>query len=79
MPLALSDSQLDQLFRLTRPLQPACRDEFLQRLALEFQDRNDIGDGELFRVMRQIIANNNLFSAPSNFDTSPRGRKRSCR
>jgi hypothetical protein len=77
MPLALSDSQLDQLFRLTRPLQPACRDEFLQLLALELQGRSDVGDGELFRVMRRIITDHSLFSAPTDFDVSLRGRKRS--
>src|SRR5207248_7191350 len=31
-PLALSDQQLDQLFRLTRPLAPACRNELLRLL-----------------------------------------------
>jgi hypothetical protein len=49
-PLALSDSQLDQIMRLAQPLQPAARDAFLRILAHEFRGRHDIGDGELHRV-----------------------------
>jgi hypothetical protein len=49
-PLALSDSQLDQIMRLAQPLHPQCRDAFLRILAHEFQGRPDIGDGELHRT-----------------------------
>ena len=79
MPLVrLTDDQLDQLFRLARPLSPPCRDELLLLLALEFRDRSDgVGDGEFFRVARQIIVDHCLFSAPSSFETSRPGRRRS--
>jgi len=64
MPLCLSDSQLSEIFRLTAPLSPACRDRFLQILAAELGDRSDVGDGELYRIARQVIRDNHLFDAP---------------
>lgn len=77
LPIRLSDAQLVEIFRLTKPLAPACRDEFLERLAQAFQGRHELGDGELFRTARDIIKANHLFEAPSNYDTSIRGRRRS--
>jgi hypothetical protein len=74
----LTDDQLDVVFRLARPLSPGCREEFLRLLALEFRDRSDgIGDGELHRRMCAIIKDNHLFEAPSAYDTSSPGRRRS--
>src|SRR5262249_18719934 len=64
MPIHFSDDQLTEIFRLTKPLAPAHRDEFLQILAAELRDRNDVGDGELYRIARQIIRDNHLFEAP---------------
>jgi hypothetical protein len=64
-PLRLSDEQLTELMRLSRPLQPQCRDAFLRILAHELRDRADVGDGELFRVAREIIRSNHLFEAPN--------------
>ena len=64
MPIHFSDSQLDEIFRLTKPLQPPCRDTFLQILADKLNGRVDVGDGELFRTARQIIRDNHLFEAP---------------
>ena len=63
-PLALSDSQLDQIMRLAQPLQPAARDAFLRILAHEFRGRHDIGDGELHRVAVETIKSYRLFDAP---------------
>jgi len=73
----LSDTQLDAIFRLAQPLPLACRDEFLRLLALEFRDRTEVGDGELHRLMCTIIEKYHLFTAPSIFETSRRGRRRS--
>jgi hypothetical protein len=64
MPVRFSDGQLDAIFKLTQPLAPACRDAFLRILAHELRDRVDVGDGELHRVARQIIADNSLFDDP---------------
>jgi hypothetical protein len=77
LPIRLTDAQLTEIFRLTKPLQPACRDEFLQILAHELRDRSEVGDGELYRTARQIIRDNHLFEAPSSYGTSLRGRRRS--
>jgi hypothetical protein len=74
--LRLSDQQISELIALTKPLAPACRDTFLQILAVELGDRTDVGDGELHRLMCAIIKDNHLFEAPSNYDTCVRGRRR---
>jgi hypothetical protein len=72
MPLSFTDDQLTEIFRLTKPLQPECRDAFLRILAHELRGRTDgIGDGELFRVAREIIRENHLFDPP---DFENRGR-----
>jgi len=47
--LRLSDSQLDALMRLCRPLTRPCRDALLRILAYELRGRRDVGDGELHR------------------------------
>src|SRR5262245_23284455 len=75
--LRLSDQQISELIALTKPLLPHYRDVFLQLFALEFQGRSTIDDGECYRAARQIIRDNNLFEAPSNYDTGGTGRKRS--
>jgi len=72
-----TDDQLGQIFQLTRPLQPQCRDTFLQLLAAELQGRGEVGDGELHRLMCRIIADHSLFTAPSAFEASRPGRRRS--
>lgn len=77
MPIHFSDDQLSEIFRLTKPLAPACRNTFLQLLAAELQGRTEVGDGELYRLARDIIKTNHLFEAPSAYDTSGTGRKRS--
>lgn len=75
-PICLTDEQLTEIYRLTTPLAPAYRVEFLERLAQAFQGRDELGDGELFRTARDIIERNHLFRAPSSFETSERGRRR---
>src|SRR5262249_41949137 len=62
--LRLSDSQLDAVMRLCRPLAPPCRDVLLRILAHELRGRRDVGDGELHRLARRIITDNNLFDPP---------------
>jgi hypothetical protein len=74
VPIHFSDGQLDEIFKLTRPLQPACRDAFLQILAHELRGRTDVGDGELHRAAVRIIKDNHLFEAPLGHltDRAPR-------
>ena len=54
MPLALSDEQLDAITSATRPLQPQERQAFLAALGIMFQGRDEIGDGELARALRDV-------------------------
>jgi hypothetical protein len=72
-----TDAQLTEIFRLTKPLAPANRDAFLQILAAELGDRSTVGDGELYRIARDVIRTNHLFQAPTSFEASRPGRKRS--
>jgi len=75
--VCFTDNQLTEIFRLTKPLALANRDRFLQILAAELGDRSDVGDGELYRIARGIIADHNLFQAPPAFVTGGTGRRRS--
>jgi hypothetical protein len=62
--LRLSDSQLDEILRLCRPLAPPCRDALLRILAHQLRGRHDVGDGEVHRLARGIIKDNRLFDPP---------------
>jgi hypothetical protein len=66
VPVHFTDQQLDEIFRLTKPLQPACRTAFMEILSHILRGRADVGDGELHRVCRQIIRDNHLFEAPAD-------------
>jgi hypothetical protein len=71
--LRLSDTQLDDIMRLCRPLDLPCRDALLRILAHELRGRRDIGDGELHRIARTIIKDNCLFDPP--LETEPQHRR----
>jgi hypothetical protein len=74
--LRLSDTQLDGLMRLCRPLALHCRDALLRILAYELRGRREIGDGELHRLARTIISDNRLFDPPDlNGGRMPRTSK----
>ena len=53
-PLALSDSQLDQVMRLAAPLSVDVRAAFLERLASELRALGELGDGAVFRTASRI-------------------------
>jgi hypothetical protein len=53
-PLALSDEQLDAVFRAARPLRVADRDAFLQEVAAALQGRSEIGDGDVYRAIAEV-------------------------
>jgi hypothetical protein len=53
-PLCLSDAQITTVMQLARPLQPAQRTVFLEMLAAKLNGQHDIGDGQLFRVCREL-------------------------
>jgi hypothetical protein len=74
--LRLTDDQLDEIMRLCQPLALHCRDALLRILAHELRGRRDVGDGELHRLARTIIADNRLFDPPDlNGGRMPRGSK----
>ena len=52
--ITLTDAQTDAITFATRPLQPSERAAFLAALVALFADRNEIGDGELGRALRDL-------------------------
>jgi hypothetical protein len=53
-PLALSDSEYDQVVAACRPLHPDQRGAFLEALAAELRDAGELGDGKVHRVIAQV-------------------------
>jgi hypothetical protein len=49
-PLALTDSQLDAVYRAAGPLAPAVRPAFLELVAQGLAGAGEIGDGTVARV-----------------------------
>jgi hypothetical protein len=64
MPLSFTDEQLTEIFKLARPLSPPSRTAFMEILAHELRGRTDVGDGELYRIAREIIRDNHLVDYP---------------
>ena len=54
-PLSVSDRQLDAIFAATAPLQPIERSAFLAALAHRLRGCRDVGDGELHRIIREVL------------------------
>jgi hypothetical protein len=55
MPLALSDTRVDHILLTTGPLQPQERAAFMAQLLEDLLMRRDeIGDGELGRLLRDL-------------------------
>ena len=53
-PLALSDTQLDIVFRMAAPLLAADRPAFLEDVALAFGGLPEVGDGIVARTCAQV-------------------------
>jgi hypothetical protein len=54
MPLSLTPSQMDHLFRLAAPIEPARRPEFLAAVALELEAAGDVSEGNLHRIAARL-------------------------
>jgi hypothetical protein len=54
-PLALTDSQLDQVMRCAAPLHPRVRRLFIEHVAVRLRGKT-LGDGEVFRACREVFA-----------------------
>ena len=50
----LSDTQQAAVLRAVTPLERYQRDAFVTALSLLLKDKNEIGDGELFRILRDL-------------------------
>jgi hypothetical protein len=61
--------------RLCGPLAPPCRDALLRILSYQLRGRRDVGDGELFRIARTVIVDNQLFDPPDLDGRMPRVSK----
>jgi hypothetical protein len=53
-PIALSDEQLSAVFDAARPLPRASREAFLLDLATALQGQENLGDGTVFRLIREV-------------------------
>jgi hypothetical protein len=54
-PVSLSDEQLTAVMRACEPLQPSERSELLTRLADRLRAMPEVGDGELFRLLKELV------------------------
>jgi hypothetical protein len=54
-PVSLSDEQLAAVMRTCAPLQPSERSELLTRLADRLRAVPEVGDGQLFRLLRDLV------------------------
>jgi hypothetical protein len=52
--ISFTDEQLNQIFVAAGPLPVAERSAFLESVGFYFRDRLTVGDGELFRALRQL-------------------------
>ena len=53
-PLNFTDDQLDQIFRAAQPLTPSERAAFLEDLASVLRELPHLGDGQLYRTIREV-------------------------
>jgi hypothetical protein len=53
-PLALTDDELTAILNACRPLQPRDRDQFLKDIATELARAPVLGDGVVFRTIREV-------------------------
>jgi hypothetical protein len=71
--ITLTDKQTDAIIHATRPLQPSERAAFLAALVALFADRNEIGDGELGRALRDLQQQH--FRPPTATETGMMGTR----
>ena len=75
-PLSLSDSQMTAILTAAEPLPPDLRSPFLAACAHALQGREPLGDGLVFRTIKEL--QREFFRAPdlSRGRTEPRSRRR---
>jgi hypothetical protein len=67
--LRLTDAQLDAVLRAAQPLAPADRGAFLEALAQALAGYQEIGDGQLYVVIREVQRRH--FDPPRNTGMVP--------
>ena len=64
-PLALTDEQLDTVYRAAQPLDPDLRGPFLETVARTLSREAELGDGAVHRACRET---QRLYWHPPNLD-----------
>jgi hypothetical protein len=71
-PLKLTDDQLSAVMRAAAPLAQNVREDFLETLAARLCGLRELGDGAVYRVIREVQAE---FLEPPHFEHGPQPRK----
>jgi hypothetical protein len=66
-PLALSDSQLDQIMRLAAPLSVDVRAAFLERLASELRGLGELAFRTASRIQREFLDPPDIIPHPGRY------------
>jgi hypothetical protein len=72
-PIPVSDRQLSQIMAAVEPLSPNERSAFLDALAQRLQEERVIGDGSLYRLVREIV---HQVWKPPEVEKAPQSRRR---
>jgi hypothetical protein len=70
-PLALTDAQISAIMALSRPLSPDQRSRFLEMLAAKLDGRRELGDGQLYRLCRELQRE---YFSPPDFNVDSGGK-----
>jgi hypothetical protein len=71
-PLELTDDQLSFLLQILKPIEPPERAAFLEALAIRLRSEPAIGDGNLFRICKELLRAG-FFRAPILSSPQPSG------
>lgn len=54
-PLELTDDQLSFIMEILKPIEPPERVAFLEALAIRLGQQREVGDGNLYRIVRELL------------------------
>ncbi len=72
-PLRLTDDQLSAVFAAAQPLARHAREDFLEALAARLGQCSELGDGAVYRVIREVQAE--FWEPPRDEQVNPAPRK----
>lgn len=64
-PLKLTDAQMAGLMDAARHLRPNDRSAFLRLIAGHLRDRQNFGDGDVYRIVREALVEMEMHHVPS--------------